>query len=53
LRLNGRSLCGLLGCGELARRDDQREVAERLREVADLPPAPHVVLLGEKAEIMG
>ena len=39
--------------GNRHRRYDQREVAERLREVADLPPPRHVVLLGEQAEIVG
>jgi len=28
-------------------------VAERLREVADLPPVLDVVLLGEEAEVVG
>src|SRR5918994_1929297 len=32
---------------------DQGEVAERLWEVADLPPAADVVLLGEEAEVVG
>jgi hypothetical protein len=41
----------------LGRRDgqgcaDEREVAERLREVADLPLPRHVVLLGQQAEIV-
>src|ERR1700742_671184 len=34
------------------RRLDQREVAERLREVADLPAALDVVLLGEQAAVV-
>src|SRR5450755_251628 len=35
-----------------ARSDDQCQVAERLGEVSDLPPASHVVLLREQAEIV-
>src|SRR5829696_4728377 len=42
-----------LGCRDRACGEDQREVAERLWEVADLPPAAHVVLLGEQAEVVG
>jgi hypothetical protein len=41
--------CRVVGfrCGDRGRRANQREVAERLREVADLPLPLHVVLLGE------
>ena len=37
---------------EIARREDEGEVAERLREVADLPAARDIVLLGQQAEIV-
>src|SRR3954447_18556770 len=47
-RLRGRLRCGDVPCSE-----NQGEVAERLRKVADLPPASHVVLLGEQAEVVG
>ena len=42
--------CGLrvrLGCGDRTCRQDQREMAERLREVADLTLTADVVLLGQ------
>src|SRR5215218_9781523 len=43
------------GCsvGDGSRREDEREMAEGLREVAHLTPAPDVVLLGEQAEVIG
>src|SRR3954468_15633080 len=46
------SLRGFVGCGDLARSNDQGEMVERAREVAGLPPAPDGVLLGEQVEIM-
>src|SRR5271167_4791880 len=39
--------------GDGARRPDQREVTERLWEVADLALALDVVLLGQEAEVVG
>src|SRR5436190_21138208 len=51
-----RSLRSCRGCrarlGNRHRRSDQREVAEGLREVADLTLPLHVVLLCQKAEIV-
>src|SRR5918995_3539885 len=51
--LSWRGLRGRLGCGDRTCCHDQSEVAERLWEVADLPPTGDVVLLGEQAEIVG
>jgi hypothetical protein len=42
----------LLGCTHGDSGADQRQMAERLREVADLPLALDVVLLGEEAEVV-
>src|SRR5215210_3473555 len=44
---------GGFGVGDGARRENEREVAERLREVPHLPPARDVVLLREEAEVVG
>ena len=38
---------------DLVRGADQGQVRERLREVADEPPALRVVLLGEQADVVG
>ena len=39
-------------CAERDRRVDEREVRERLREVAELPARSRVVLLGEQADVV-
>src|SRR3954451_16072082 len=44
---------GRLGGRELARGEDERQVAEGLGEVADLASTRDVVLLGEQAEVVG
>src|SRR4051812_12838756 len=41
-----------LRLGDRARRDDQGQVAEGLREVADLALSRDVVLLGEQAQVV-
>ena len=54
------SPCGVLapigrrsvGVGQVHGGVDQRDVRERLREVADQAPAPRVVLLGEQADVV-
>lgn len=42
----------LLHLAQVPRRLSEREVAERLRKSAKLPPRPRIVLLGEQADIV-
>src|SRR5436853_888401 len=42
----------LRGVTEVERRVDERDVRERLREVADLAAQPRVVLLGQQADVV-
>src|SRR5574340_537355 len=48
----GRRLRVRLGGRDGVRRTDEAEMAERLREVAALPPASDVVLLGQQAQVV-
>ena len=48
-RSTGRSLRGRPGRANLTRHQDRREMAKPAREVGDVRPPPHVVLIGESA----
>ena len=51
--LHRRLLARLLGFAEVMRGVDQRDVGQRLREIAGLAPAPESIFLRQQAEIVG